>query len=65
MRVDFEVDGDGRVATGIVKKNNLKQVTVNTIVQESAVTFPTDAKLLNRVRERVVKKARKVGLKIR
>ena len=53
------------LATGAVKKNDLKQVTVDTTVQEKAVTFPTDAKLLNRVRERLVKKARKVGLKLR
>ena len=38
------------LATGVVKKNDLKQVTVDTMVQESAVTFPTDAKLLNRIR---------------
>ena len=44
------------LTTGVVKKNNLKQVTVDTMVQESAVTFPPDVELLNRVCERVVKK---------
>ena len=34
-------------------------------MQDKAVTYPTDAKLLNRVRERLVKKARATGLKLR
>ena len=53
------------MATGALKKSDLKRVTVDTTVQEKAVTYPTDAKLLNRVRERLVKKARAAGLKLR
>jgi IS5 family transposase len=34
-------------------------------VQPKTVTFPTDAKLLNRARERLVRPARKHGLKLR
>ena len=34
-------------------------------MQEKAETYPTDAKLLNRVREHLVKKARASGLKLR
>ena len=53
------------LATGALKKSDLKRVTVDTTVQEKAVTYPTDANLLNRVRERLVKKARAAGLKFR
>ena len=52
------------MATGAFKKSDLKSVTVDTTVQEKAETYPTDAKMLNRVRERLVKKARAVGLKL-
>ena len=64
-RVDLAVHGDGRMATGALKKSDLKRVTVDTTGQEKSVTYPTDAKLLNRVRERLVKKARVAGLKHR
>ena len=53
------------LATGALKKSDMKRVTVDTTVQEKAVTYLTDAKLLNRVRERLVKKARAAGLKLR
>lgn len=53
------------LATGALKESDLKRVTVDTTVQEKAVTYPTDAKLLNRVRERLVKKSKAVGLKLR
>ena len=48
------------LATGSLKTSDLKRVTVDTTVQEKAVTYPTDAKLLNRVRERLVKKSKAV-----
>lgn len=38
-----------------VKTRDFKRVTVDTTVQEKAVTFPTDSKLLNRSRVRLVK----------
>ncbi len=46
------------LAVGALKASDLKRVTVDTTVQEKAVSYPTDAKLLNRLRERLVKKAR-------
>ncbi len=52
------------LATGALKKSDMKRVTVDTTVQEKAVTYPTDAKLLNRVRERLLKKAHAAGLKL-
>ncbi len=41
--------------SGAVRKSHLKRVTVDTTVQDKAVSFPTDAKLLNRSRQRLIK----------
>ena len=38
---------------------------VDTTVQEKAITFPTDAKLMHRARERLVKLAKKHGIVLR
>lgn len=48
-----------------IKPAELKRVSVDTTVQEKAVTFPTDSKLLNRSRERLVKLCRKHGVRLR
>jgi IS5 family transposase len=40
-------------------------VVVDTTVQPKAVMFPTDAKLLNRARERLVRLAGQVGVGLR
>jgi IS5 family transposase len=37
-------------------------VNIDTTVQTKAIRFPTDARLYNRARERLVKAARKLGL---
>jgi IS5 family transposase len=50
---------------GAAKPADFKQVIVDTTVQEKAITFPTDAKLMHRARERLVKLARKHGLALR
>lgn len=42
----------------ILKESELKEVIVDTTVQEKAITFPTDAKLLNRAREKLVMAAK-------
>ena len=52
-----------RLATGALKKSDMNRV-VETTVQEKAVTYQTGAKLLNRVRERLMKKGRAAGLKL-
>jgi transposase, IS5 family len=44
---------------------DLSKVIVDTTVQEKAITFPTDAKLLNRAREKLVKLAKRHGVKLR
>ncbi len=41
--------------SGTVRKSHLKRVTADTTVQDKAVSFPTDAKLLNRSRQRLVR----------
>lgn len=51
--------------TGAMKPSDLARVVVDTTVQPKAVMFPTDAKLLNRARERLVRLAQKLGLELR
>jgi IS5 family transposase len=57
------------VATGLnsktIKPAHLKRITVDTTVQEKAVSFPTDSKLLNRSRIRLVKLCRQNGVVLR
>lgn len=50
---------------GAAKPADFRAVIVDTTVQEKAVTFPTDAKLMHRARERLVKLARKHGIALR
>ena len=50
------------VKTEAIEVKDLSKVIVDTTVQEKAITFPTDAKLLNRAREKLVKLAKKHGL---
>lgn len=49
----------------VIKPAQLKRVHVDTTVQTKAVRFPTDARLYNRARERLVKAARQSGIKIK
>ena len=51
--------------SGTVRKEHLKRVTVDTTVQEKAVRFPTDGRLLNRSRERLVKLCHQHGVRLR
>ena len=53
------------VKTKAMKVSDLTEVIVDTTVQEKAVMFPTDAKLLHRARERLVKLAKKHGIRLR
>ena len=48
-----------------IKPSDYKRVTVDTTVQEKAVSFPTDSKLLNRSRERLVKLCRQHAVVLR
>ena len=51
--------------TQAMRPKDLARVIVDTTVQPKAVMFPTDAKLLNRARERLVRLAKKHGLGLR
>ena len=51
--------------TQAMKPSNLARVVIDTTVQPKAVMFPTDAKLLNRARERLVRLAKKLGVNLR
>ena len=57
------------IQTGLRMKaitpTQMKRVNVDTTVQTKAVRFPTDARLYNRARERLVKVARKRGIIIK
>src|SRR5277367_6529946 len=51
--------------TGAAKPADFSKLIVDTTVQPKAVAFPTDAKLMDRARERLVKLARKTGVSLR
>ena len=51
--------------TGALKPADTRRVIVDTTVQPKSVMFPTDAKLANRARERLVALAKAVGLDLR
>jgi transposase, IS5 family len=51
--------------TEAMKPSELARIVVDTTVQPKAVMFPTDAKLLNRARERLVRLANKLGVALR
>jgi transposase, IS5 family len=50
---------------GAAKPSDFRAVIVDTTVQEKAITFPTDAKLMHRARERLVKLAKRHGIALR
>ena len=51
--------------TEALKPSELSAVVVDTTVQPKNVAHPTDAKLLNRARERLVRLAKKHGVRLR
>jgi transposase, IS5 family len=51
--------------TGALKPSDLSRVIADTTVQPKNVTFPTEAKLANRAREKLVKLAKKTGVTLR
>src|SRR6202047_730369 len=51
--------------SGAMKPGDLARVIVDTTVQPKNITFPTDAKLMNRAREKLVKLAKKLGVGLR
>jgi transposase, IS5 family len=51
--------------TGAARPADFAKIIVDTTVQPKAVAFPTDAKLMHRARERLVRLARKHGVRLR
>ena len=51
--------------TEAIKPSDLSRVIVDTTVQPKNVMFPTDAKLLNRAREKLVRLAQLTGAGLR
>jgi IS5 family transposase len=53
------------VSTGVVTKQELQEVIVDTTVMPKNIEFPTDTKLLEKARVKLVKLAKKHGLNLR
>jgi len=53
------------VRTGAMAPQDTRRVIIDTTVQPKNVTFPTDAKLLHRAREKLVTLAKKAGIDLR
>jgi IS5 family transposase len=50
---------------GLIKPSELRRVNVDTTVQEKHIRFPTDPRLYDRMRQRLVVAARREGVKLR
>ena len=50
---------------GLLKKSALRKVIVDTTVQEKNISYPTDAKLINKAREQLVNEAKREGISLR
>ena len=53
------------VKTGQIKKSSFQRLNVDTTVQEKNIAFPTDAKLYDKAREKLVKAARDRNISLR
>jgi IS5 family transposase len=53
------------VKTGAARPADFTRIIVDTTVQEKAITFPTDAKLMHQARERLVRLAQAKGVELR
>ena len=51
--------------TEAISPEDVREVVVDTTVQEKAIAFPVQARLAHRARERLVKQAKAAGLKLR
>ena len=49
----------------MLKRSSLEKVVADTTVMEKNIVFPTDSQLLNRVRERLVREAERLGIELR
>jgi IS5 family transposase len=53
------------LATGVIDGRSFAKVNVDTTVQEKAITYPTDAKLYHKMREKLVAAAEILGIDLR
>lgn len=53
------------ISLGFLKPKDLGHVIVDTTVQEKAVTYPTDSKLYFKMRENLVRLAKRLGIELR
>jgi IS5 family transposase len=51
--------------TGVIRKEHLARVNVDTTVQEKAIAFPTDGRLYHKMRLRLVAEALRLGIDLR
>lgn len=51
--------------SGALRRQSLGKLNVDTTVQEKAISYPTDAKLYHRLREKLVSRAQELGLELR
>ena len=51
--------------TKTIRPGSFEKINVDTTVQEKAITFPTDAKLYHRMREKLVKRAAQYDVELR
>ena len=56
---------DAGLATETITAKSLEKINIDTTVQEKAITYPTDAKLYHRMREKLVKLSARHGVKLR
>ncbi|TGG89361.1 IS5 family transposase, partial [Natronospirillum operosum] len=56
---------DAGLKTGTIKPESFKTAVIDTTVMEKAIAHPSDSKLLQKSRERLVALARKQGVKLR
>lgn len=61
----LEASIDAAIKTSTIKESELTTVNVDTTVLEKAITYPTDAKLYHKMRENLVKAAKKRGIKLK
>lgn len=50
---------------GVIKKSSMNKLNVDTTVQEKAISFPTDARLYHRMREKLVELSKEHGVALR
>jgi IS5 family transposase len=65
MNKIFQSTVDASLELKAAKKEDFHKVIVDTTVMESNVRYPTDASLLNEIREKLIKKAKECKIKLR